>query len=1233
MVRYSIWFVMLLSLVILSLMLDPERSWGGLAWALLTAFVMYRIGLKLAAPLLLPIEPHSRLPADVKSMIHRHAGGGKVAMAVIREGKVVPGPDGKPRDEARGEGILFVDSTSAVLLATDIRPTRVLGPGVHFMRKDEKIGAVVDLRIQMRRKDVEAQTRDGIWVKFKISARFRIDKTKLKLEEIDLEQVRWPAPYEWSPAQVVLALGQSRVGIEQGESLRWDDIVMNEAVKRAYTLIAEYTFDKLIEPHDPRLDPRESVRRRLEDDVKEALAGRGIAVLGIRLTQFVPRDKRVDVQRLRSWKADWIRRTKILESEGQARPYYNNLTKTRRAEVGAVRTDTENKHEKEHTVTDSTPRQKRKAEMQDQLTKARLRSPSEPYSTRWVSTLSSTKSRHLLAHVPRPSFAQVSQAAATGLRNWWARETTDAMRRRLLILVMFVALGALGPLFIALPIFPDPPTSIPGESDGKPCAYDAALANPPDRLRERTPIPVVSGVTTTLPFDIRNTGTCPWDGTTALRREDGNPIAASQTITPAGTVVPSALFRADITFAVPPVNDALLNFQYRMYAPDGRGFGAPIKISLITYPLGGEPRYLPQRITGTDIASLVLMALPGALGLGLAVRRAGRFTWDFYSLKSVQYGVGFVLRRLFNVGPNVTATVKDGQIDWDSRGGANKGRENDVLEKIGGPGTLSVHGGMEVLLERSARYSRIVGPGVTPLGAFERVRVFVDARPLNRPKDESAYTKDGIEVKCKTTITFKLMKQKDGEQVSQHQPRVSGWRRLKLLLKLLFGFKAKPPEPPAGLPASPQAVRAIAYELPGGLSWESTVSTGIADEIPGRMFDELWAPDSDRKPRRDMIAKLFNDNTESLRKRGVELIDMTIGALEATDKSVDEQRRKYWEAYWESRTPIIEAQGEAEPRDILQIVQDGTRTTGANVDPAVPRIGIVTALPKEYVAVEAVLDNKQDYVARGRGAGRRYLIGEVPAVDGHRHSVALSMAEMGNNIAAVRATLLLEHFPNVKSIIMVGIAGGIPYPDKPDEHVRLGDIVISDRMGVVQYDFDKETNMETIHRHPPRPPSATLLEGIMHLEAAELKRHTPWVRWIEHISRWLGVERPLEETDILASSLNPNEIISHPYDRRRIPGLPRVFHGPIASANKLLKNPITRDRLRDKFGVKAVEMESSGIADATWNHEIGYLVVRGICDYCDSNKGDDWQKYAAVVAAAYTRALLESIPSELLTHD
>ena len=38
------------------------------------------------------------------------------------------------------------------------------------------------------------------------------------------------------------------------------------------------------------------------------------------------------------------------------------------------------------------------------------------------------------------------------------------------------------------------------------------------------------------------------------------------------------------------------------------------------------------------------------------------------------------------------------------------------------------------------------------------------------------------------------------------------------------------------------------------------------------------------------------------------------------------------------------------------------------------------------------------------------------------------------------------------------------------------------------------------------------------------------------------------------------------------------------------------------------------------------LVIRGICDYADSHKNKEWQGYAALAAAAYTKELLGYIP-------
>lgn len=52
-------------------------------------------------------------------------------------------------------------------------------------------------------------------------------------------------------------------------------------------------------------------------------------------------------------------------------------------------------------------------------------------------------------------------------------------------------------------------------------------------------------------------------------------------------------------------------------------------------------------------------------------------------------------------------------------------------------------------------------------------------------------------------------------------------------------------------------------------------------------------------------------------------------------------------------------------------------------------------------------------------------------------------------------------------------------------------------------------------------------------------------------------------------------------------------------------------------------MEGLGIADGTWTLSKGYIIVRGIVDYCNSDKNDDWHNYAAISAASYSRSIIE----------
>lgn len=146
------------------------------------------------------------------------------------------------------------------------------------------------------------------------------------------------------------------------------------------------------------------------------------------------------------------------------------------------------------------------------------------------------------------------------------------------------------------------------------------------------------------------------------------------------------------------------------------------------------------------------------------------------------------------------------------------------------------------------------------------------------------------------------------------------------------------------------------------------------------------------------------------------------------------------------------------------------------------------------------------------------------------------------------------------------------------------------------------------------------------LEQDKMSGRCSWNEYLRNGLMARSLTMPEAATDVVFDE--NGEKIDHPtFPESR----PRVFLGPIASANAVQGDFKKRDRLRDEHKVKAVEMEGYGVADAMWEHETsGYMVVRGICDYCDIRtkhlQTDAWKRYAAMVAAAYVRALIEAMP-------
>ena len=284
-------------------------------------------------------------------------------------------------------------------------------------------------------------------------------------------------------------------------------------------------------------------------------------------------------------------------------------------------------------------------------------------------------------------------------------------------------------------------------------------------------------------------------------------------------------------------------------------------------------------------------------------------------------------------------------------------------------------------------------------------------------------------------------------------------------------------------------------------------------------------------------------------------------------------------------------------------------------------IGVLTALPKEYAAVKLLLNDTKEVFFNEAGNGERYLSGNLDSVDGRKHHIVLMQCGEGNNKAALRCAQMLKSFPNIQAVIMCGIAGGVPNLDKADEDVWLGDIVVAN--SVFQYDYGKKKGDAWESKVFPVPTSSSIQRAINKLRADEYEDQFAWHKYISD-NKNEHFKKPSSDPSVLFDQ-NGN-IVDRPSNPRR-GDYPIVHYGCIGSANTVLKDADTRARLSNEHNIKAVEMEGSGIADAASDSMVSYIIIRGICDYCDEYKNDAWQEYAAFAAAAYTRCVIETMPA------
>lgn len=318
-------------------------------------------------------------------------------------------------------------------------------------------------------------------------------------------------------------------------------------------------------------------------------------------------------------------------------------------------------------------------------------------------------------------------------------------------------------------------------------------------------------------------------------------------------------------------------------------------------------------------------------------------------------------------------------------------------------------------------------------------------------------------------------------------------------------------------------------------------------------------------------------------------------------------------------------------------------------------VGWVCALPKEFIAAVAMLDERHDDIPRQPNDHNAYTLGRIGL---HNVVVAcLPKGEIGTNNAATVATRMTSTFPSIKFGLMVGIGGGVP------KSVRLGDVVVSTPEGkfggVVQWDFGKAQQGGTFERTGSlnRPP-AELLAALTKVErehemiGSRIPQYlkdleTNWPRLALKYTRSASLKDVLFRADCEHVETPNTEENQEEYDEdedeeedeeeipcihcdqtkivRRKPRDMRVHYGLIASGNRVVKDAQFRDEINKNLGGKVLcfEMEAAGLMN-----DFPCLVIRGICDYADAHKNKKWQEHAAAVAAAFSKELLMFVPAQ-----
>jgi len=293
---------------------------------------------------------------------------------------------------------------------------------------------------------------------------------------------------------------------------------------------------------------------------------------------------------------------------------------------------------------------------------------------------------------------------------------------------------------------------------------------------------------------------------------------------------------------------------------------------------------------------LIRDTLPGILAAGAALFLASNFIASLYELISWREGTEHILRCTF--GQSAFAPfirVEGGKVDAKV--------SDDVLTRIGGPGSALVYNDSAVVLERGGRLTRVLRPGQFGFGSlqpFEKVYDVIDVRPMRWEYAVNALSKEGIPVTVYADVKFQI--DTGGREPTDTTPYPA---LDEAILRASTCRWMRDPEGSEDDQYFDWARRVVISETEGSL--RGIIARYPLDALIGLDDTPVSATDS---PRKDIQEKLTEALQSSAASLGAQINEVQLGTIKVEDK-VTGQWLEAWCNDWQGWAMTQEKKGEA----------------------------------------------------------------------------------------------------------------------------------------------------------------------------------------------------------------------------------------------------------------------------------------------------------------------------------